>query len=69
MIKEEEESPRQRREMSQQLKEKIRKKPFYEPIDNVQYTYSLLKKKNKSFFLTNERLLMLKGSQSIGYAR
>ena len=33
------------------------------------YIYGLLKKKNQSFVLTNERLLMLKGIKLIGYAR
>jgi len=38
-------------------------------IDGKQFIYSLLKKKNKSFFLTNERLLILIGNETIAYAR
>jgi len=40
-----------------------------EEIGGKQYTYSLLKKKNQKFVFSNERLLILKGLTSIGYAR
>jgi hypothetical protein len=48
-----EDDSKRRRFISEQLKEKIKKKPYTQHIDGKQYIYSLLKKKNKSFFLTN----------------
>ena len=57
-----EEESKRRRAINEQLKEKIKKKPYTQHIDGTQYIYSTLKKKNKNFFLTNERLLILVGN-------
>ena len=64
-----EEESKRRRLISEQLKEKIKKKPYLQSIEGKQYLYSLLKKKNQSFFLTNERLLILIGNEALAYAR
>lgn len=64
-----EEESKKSKIISLQLKEKIKKKPYAEQIGPTRYIYSLLKKKNEVFFLTNERLLLLVGNNSIGYAR
>ena len=48
----------------------VSKNPFTEVINGVKYTYSYLKKKGQTLSsLTNDRLLILKGINSIGYAR
>jgi hypothetical protein len=47
----------------------MKKKPFTQYLGGIEFTYSLLPKKQDSFLLTNERFLMLKGHESISYAR
>lgn len=64
-----EEDSKRNKLISLQFKEKIKKKPYSEVIEGTTYTYSLLKKKNQVFILTNERLLVLIGYRSIAYAR
>lgn len=39
----------------------MKKKPFTQMIHGVEYTYSILSKKQQTFVLTNERFLVLKG--------
>lgn len=47
----------------------MRVKPVRQMINGVDYFYSLLAKKNKKFILTNMRFLLIKGIESISYAR
>ena len=48
-----EEESKQRKQLSEQLRTKIKRKPYTEDIDGRQFTYSLLEKKNKSFIFSN----------------
>ncbi len=52
-----------------QIKSLILKKPFSQIIKGTEYTYSIVSKKQKTFVLTNDRFLILKGVEMIGYAR
>lgn len=52
-----------------QIHSHIKKKPYTQLIKGVEYTYSILSKKQKTFVLTNERFLFIKGIESIAYAR
>lgn len=47
----------------------MKKNPYSQKIGNVEYTYSLLSKKQESFVLSHDRFLYLKGYESISYAR
>ena len=47
----------------------MKKRPFTQYLGGIQFTYSLLQKKQGTFLLTNERFLMLKGHEYIAYAR
>jgi hypothetical protein len=47
----------------------MKKKPYTQKIGNVEYTYSLLSKKQASFVMSHDRFLYLKGYESISYAR
>lgn len=47
----------------------IKKRPFTQLIKGVEFTYSMLSKIQKRFIMTNDRFLVLKGTESIGYAR
>lgn len=38
-------------------------------MNDIDYTYSIIPKKQKSFVFTNNRFLVLKGIESISYAR
>lgn len=38
-------------------------------MNGIEYTYSIIPKKQKSFVLTNNRFLLLKSIDSISYAR
>ena len=64
-----EDDPKKNQKISQQLKDKIRKKMYIQKIQGTQFTYSLLKKKNEKFIFSNERLLVLAHPKTIGYAR
>ncbi len=52
-----------------QIVEYMKKKPYTQFLSGVELTYSLLQKKQDTFLLTHERFLMLKGIESISYAR
>lgn len=54
---------------SAQILQLIKKKPYSQLIAGVEYTFSILKKKQKSFVGTNDRFLVLKGIESLAYAR
>ena len=55
---------------SADIKKHITKRLYTQTIDFVDITYSLLPKKRKALCcMPNERLLMLKGIEMIGYAR
>ena len=47
----------------------MKKKPYSQKIGNIEYTYSLLSKKQETFVGSNNRFLYLKGYESISYAR
>ena len=47
----------------------MKKKPYTQKIGTIDYTYSILSKKKQSFMGANNRFLILKGLQSIAYAR
>ena len=47
----------------------IMKMPFTEQIDGQDITYSIIPKKQASFVMTHDRLLILKGFDWLGYAR
>lgn len=47
----------------------MKKKPFTQKIGNIEYTYSLLSKKQATFVMAHDRFLYLKGYESIAYAR
>lgn len=51
------------------LRNHIEKKPFTQNIYGIDYTYSLLPKKQRNFVLTNDRFLLVRGIESISYAR
>jgi hypothetical protein len=52
-----------------QLRRHIEKKPFTQRLGLIDYTYSIIPKKQKTFVLTNERFLMVSGIESISYAK
>jgi hypothetical protein len=62
-------SSKKRLTESDQVKQRIKKKPMDETIGNTRFHYGLLEKKNQRFFGTNERLLIINTNKSIGYAR
>lgn len=39
----------------------MKKKPYNQKIGNIEYTYSLLSKKQASFVMAHDRFLYLKG--------
>ncbi len=47
----------------------MKKKPYSQKIGNIDFTYSILSKKQQSFVGSNNRFLILKGIESIAYAR
>lgn len=47
----------------------MKKKPYTQKIGNIEYTYSLISKKQASFVMAHDRFLYLKGYESISYAR
>lgn len=51
------------------LRSHIEKKPYTQRMNELDYTYSIIPKKQKNFVLTNNRFLVLKGIQTISYAR
>jgi len=54
---------------SDQILRLIKVKPYTQMLDDVELTYSILSKKQQGFVLTNDRFLLLKGNESISYAR
>lgn len=44
-----------------QIKSLIKKKPYSQFLNGTEYTYSIVSKKQKTFVLTNDRFLVLKG--------
>lgn len=44
-----------------QIHSHIKKKPYTQLIKQIEFTYSILSKKQKTFVLTNDRFLYLKG--------
>lgn len=54
---------------SDQIYQIIKKKPYTQMLDDVEITYSILSKKQQGFILANDRFLLLKGNESISYAR
>ena len=53
----------------EEVKKFIMKRPYSQRLAGQEITYSILNKKQESFVLTHERFLILKGIESIGYAR
>ena len=51
------------------LRSHIEKKPFTQRIDGIDYTFSMIPKKQNNFVFTNDRFLMVKGIETISYAR
>ncbi len=51
------------------LRSHIEKKPYTQRMNDIDYTYSIIPKKQKNFVLTNNRFLVLKGIETISYAR
>lgn len=43
-----------------QLRTHIEKKPYSQIMNGIEYTYSIIPKKQKSFVFTNTRFLLLK---------
>jgi hypothetical protein len=52
-----------------QLRSHIEKKPYTQKMNDIDYTYSIIPKKQKSFVFTHVRFLLLKSIESISYAR
>ncbi len=50
------------------LLQRIKKKPYTQTIDDTDYTYSILAKKQKTFVFTHDRFLILKGTDTLGYS-
>jgi hypothetical protein len=47
----------------------MKKKPYSQQLGQTELTYSVLSKKQKSFVLANDRFLLLRGIDSLSYAR
>jgi hypothetical protein len=47
----------------------MKNRPYTQSLGGEELTYSILPKRQETFILTHERFLMLKGFNSISYAR
>jgi hypothetical protein len=47
----------------------MKKRPYTQMLNGIDITYSILPKKQNTFFLTHDRFLFLNGIESISYAR
>lgn len=47
----------------------MKKKPYSQQLGQAELTYSVLSKKQKTFVLANDRFLLLRGIESLSYAR
>lgn len=52
-----------------EIKTFIKRKPYTQRLEGDDITYSVLPKKQNTFVMTNDRFLLLKGTEFIAYAR
>ena len=53
----------------EQIRQFIMKRPYTQTLEGEDFTYSILPKKQQSFVMTNDRFLLLKGIELLGYSK